>query len=100
MKFERKYFEISGEWVHYNGKFVGRFRSGSGGSRSFITFLIKNFTVEEYFNRLNDKNMAPLLVLQEKGYISPNVRKALKSYGLPATEEGLKEMRILMRREC
>jgi hypothetical protein len=45
------------EYVDYNidgkSKFVARFKYKRGSKGSFITFLIKNFTVEEYFGRLD-----------------------------------------------
>jgi hypothetical protein len=46
--------------------FVARFKNG--GSKAFVDFLIKNFTVEEYFASRHI-GMAPLEILQSKGYI-------------------------------
>ena len=78
-----------GEYATYNGKFVARFKRG--GRAAFISFLVKNFTVEEYFAAL-EAGEAPLEILQNKGYVSPTVRKALKLAGYPETVEGLKAM--------
>ena len=87
MKFIKENFTTSGEWISYNRRFVARTRSG--GQKQFINFLIKNFEVEEYFDMYNN-GLAPLEILHTKGFISPNMRKALKSYGFPATQEGQK----------
>jgi hypothetical protein len=74
-----------GESATYNGKFVARFKRGGRGS--FLTFLCKNFTVEEYFARL-DNGETPLTILESKGYVSPKVQKLLASLGLPPTLQG------------
>ena len=99
--FNRKDINVSGEYVHLIRKandkqFIGRFRKGSGGSRKFISFLIKNFTIEEYFALLED--LPPLKVLETKGYISPNMTKLLKLYGLPITQDGIFQMNIINNR--
>lgn len=95
-KFIKENFEISGQWIHYNGKFIARVRSGS--KVSYVNFIVKNFEVEEYFNLYNS-GMAPLTILETKGFISPNMRKALKSYGCPTTKEGIEKMKELMRKD-
>ena len=74
-----------GEYAVYGGKFVARFKRGGRGS--FLTFLCKNFTVEEYFARL-DAGEPPLKILESKGYVSPRVQKLLTSIGLPPTVQG------------
>ena len=83
--FIKENFTDSGEYPHYEGKFVARFKHG--GKADFKKFLIKNFTPEEYFGYIG-KQFTPLDVLKLKGYISPNVRKVLKSQGYPETLEG------------
>ena len=81
------------EYVDYNidgkSKFVARFKYSvqRRGKGSFITFLVKNFTVEEYFGRL-DSGEAPLTILQSKGYILPHIKKWLKEGGYPVTQAG------------
>lgn len=82
-----------GEYAVYGGKFVARFKRGGRGS--FLTFLCKNFTVEEYFARL-DAGEPPLKILESKGYVSPQVRKLLASIGLPPTMQG-REQYIMSR---
>lgn len=78
-----------GEYAKYEGKFVARFKRGGRGS--FLTFLCKHFTVEEYFSRLA-AGEAPLTILESKGYLLPHVRKILKEEGYPVTREGYRAM--------
>lgn len=78
-----------GEFVTYDGQFVARFKRGGRGS--FLTFLVKNFTVEEYFSRLEDGE-APLTILQSKGYLPPNIQRMLRDYGYPVTADGYNMM--------
>jgi hypothetical protein len=82
-----------GEYAVYNGKFVARFKRGGRGS--FLTFLCKNFTVEEYFARI-DAGEAPLTILESKGYVNPRVQKLLISLGLAPTLQG-REQYIMSR---
>ena len=86
-KFDKTQFNFDGMYFTYgiDRKFVARFKTS--GMAHFRSFLIKNFTVEEYFS-LADTGMAPLTILETKGYISQNVAKALSYYGYPATPEG------------
>lgn len=58
----------------YRGKFVARFKYRKGGLASFKKFLIANFTVEEYFARLDERE-APLTILRSKGYVDPSLAK-------------------------
>jgi len=67
-------------------RFVARFKYGRGGRADFRNFLMKNFTVEEYFAAR--EVMAPLTVLESKGYIMPHIRKWLRDAGYPVTREG------------
>jgi hypothetical protein len=76
------------EYVTYEGKFVARFKYNRASKGTFITFLVKNFTVEEYFSRLN-AGEAPLTILESKGYMLPHIRKLLKSLGYDQTRQGL-----------
>ncbi len=79
-----------GEYAHYNGKFVARFKRGHRGS--FLTFLCKNFTVEEYFSRL-DADESPLLILESKGYILPHIKRWLKQGGYTVDTAGYEQFR-------
>ena len=88
-KFVNKNFKYDGMYLKYDGKFVARFKYG--GMVAFKKFLRENFTVEEYFGLLDD-GMAPLKVLETKGYVSPKVAKILKMRGYPMTLEGRDRM--------
>lgn len=94
-KFVKENFYSNGAYVDYNlggtSRFVARFKYASSGKGSFITFLIKNFTVEEYFGRLG-AGESPLTVLESKGYLLPHVKKHLKAAGYEVTRAGLTKM--------
>ena len=87
-EFNKDRFETNGPVIRYAGDFVARFKYGGGAD--FKRFLIKNFTVEEYFGRLADGEL-PLPILESKGFISTNMKKALKRAGYPTTAEGKKD---------
>jgi len=89
-KFDNKRFDYDGMYLKYDGKFVARFKYG--GMVSFKKFLRDNFTVEEYFDLLENQDLPPLKVLETKGYVSPNVAKILKRRGYPMTLEGMNQM--------
>lgn len=74
-KFDNKLFKFDGMYLKYDGRFVARFKYG--GMVSFKKFLRENFTVEEYFDLLENQDLPPLLVLKTKGYVSPNQAKLL-----------------------
>jgi hypothetical protein len=99
MKFDRKQFEYSGGYLTYgpDRKFVARFKRG--GKAGFVSFLVKHFTVSEYFDMLNTVNpaaaavgnpreYAPAEVLETKGYVCDNVKRILKRAGYPLTWAG------------
>jgi hypothetical protein len=70
--------ESRGEYLVYRTdltcrEFVARFKHVKYG-RAFAAFLRKNFTVEEYFNRLN-AGEAPLTILESKGFVPPHIRR-------------------------
>lgn len=91
--FNKDSFYIGGGYVNYGleRRFVARFKYRAGDARSFIAFLIKNFTVEEYFARM-DADEAPLKILESKGYLLPHIKRWLKERGLPQTIAGRDEM--------
>ena len=84
------------EYVDYTNpvdgttKFVARFKYVRGTKASFLTFLTKNFTVEEYFARLESES--PLEILQSKGFIQPHIKKMLKAQGYPVTKAGFEQL--------
>jgi hypothetical protein len=70
-------------------RFVARFKYGAG-IGSFATCLRKNFTVEEYFARM-DAGESPLPIAQSKGYLLPHIKKWIKKAGYPVTMAGYEE---------
>lgn len=86
-KFIREQFQVGRGYKAYttyyhNGKheFIARFRTAGAGT--FVTFLIKNFTVEEYLGRLA-AGESPLTVAESKGYVLPHIKRWMKEAGLP-----------------
>ena len=69
-KFINCEFHYDGLYLTYgqDRQFVARFKRG--GMVAFKKFLRDNFTVEEYF-ALRDKDLAPITILETKGYVSP-----------------------------
>lgn len=90
MNFVKSEFHGS-EYVTYNSKFVARFKYSKSGKGSFLTFLTKNFTVDEYFARLATGE-APLTILSSAGYLQPHVKKMLKEQGYPVTVAGFAQL--------
>jgi hypothetical protein len=94
-KFVNKNFNYNGEYLFYRvpgeefKRFVARFKYG--GMVAFKKFLRDNFDVNEYFDLL-ESGMAPLKVLETKGYVNPKVAKILKMRGYPMTLEGMNKM--------
>jgi len=72
---------------HTDRKFVARFKDGRSGAASFVTFLIKNFTVEEYFAQI-DAGVPPLKILEIRGYLLPHIKKWLKAGGYSVDPNG------------
>lgn len=88
--FEKHKFKFDGMYLEYEGRFIARFKYMRSNASGFKSFLIKNFTVEEYFER-RAREEAPLDILKSKGYVSPHIRKWLREAGLPPTPEGQAE---------
>lgn len=86
-KFEKTGFDLYGGYLTYNRQFVARFKYQRGGAGSFKTFLIKNFTVEEYFARL-EAGESPLKIVESKGFILPHIKKWLKQGGYEVSRAG------------
>ena len=84
-KFDKTKFS-SGEYAMYEGRFVARFKRGH--RASFLSFLVKNFTVEEYFQKLEGEKMAPLTIMESKGYMLPHIKKWLKEGGYEVSKAG------------
>jgi hypothetical protein len=89
--FTKANLNFDGMYLHYVDEFmlrhfVARFKR-RGDAGTFITFLIKNFTVDEYFDMLAG-GVAPLTIVQSKGYLQPHIKKWLREGGYPVTPEG------------
>jgi hypothetical protein len=74
--FEKSKFNFDDMYLEYEGHFVARFKYVRSNVFGFRSFLIKNFKVEEYFER-RAREEAPLHILQSKGYVSAHIRKWL-----------------------
>jgi hypothetical protein len=68
-----------------DAKFVARFKRIAGAG-SFMTHLRKNYTVEDYFAKLEEKS--PLDIVEETGYLLPHIKKWIKEAGYPVTKAG------------
>jgi hypothetical protein len=94
-KFIKDKFYINGMYVVYNidgkSKFVASFKYQPRTKNTFITFLVKNFTVEEYFTRM-DAGEAPLTIVMSKGYLPPQIKKLMKALGYPLTLAGYEQL--------
>jgi hypothetical protein len=94
-KFTKETLLSHNEWLHYYphgersgaGQFVARFKHMRDGMGSFKTFLIKNFTVEEYF-AAREAGVSPLKILQAKGYLQPHIKRWLKEGGYTVDKAG------------
>lgn len=88
-KFSKEVLNDSNGWISYGPerKFVANFSKRGGGKATFVTFLIKNFTVEEYFNML-DSGIPPLRIVETKGYLLPHIKKWLKQGGYEVSRAG------------
>lgn len=63
--------------AQYGQRFVARFKYARPtiNARAFIKFLVANFTPAEYFGRMA-AGEHPMPILESKGFVSPNVRRA------------------------
>jgi hypothetical protein len=75
-KFEKSKL-VGSEYVTYEGKFVARFKHVRSNKSGFISFLVKNFSVEEYFAAMERGN-APATILETKGYVPAHIKRWLK----------------------
>jgi len=90
MRFDKECFKFDGEYLSYNTKFVARFKRNKCDRSGFVKFLTKNFTVEEYFDKVI--NTAPFTLLETKGYVSKTAADILIRSGYLPTPEGMKSM--------
>lgn len=85
---DKEAFNYSGGFLTYNRAFVARFKYSKDWG-TFKTFLIKNFTPAEYFDRLGSGD-SPLGILGSKGYVPTHVKKYLVAHGYEPTVAGMK----------
>lgn len=76
-QFHKDSFTYDSRYLSYEGKFVARFKHMPCNKPGFVSFLVKHFTVEEYFAQ-RDAEVAPLTILEAKGYIPSHIMKWLK----------------------
>lgn len=86
-KFDKTQFRKDSEYLFYGDEFVARFKNRKGDMAGFIAFLVKNVTVEEYFEAM--KTRSPLNILEERGYVATSMKRMLTQAGYPATVEGM-----------
>lgn len=88
--FVKSAFNFHGGYLTYGNdrRFVARFKYTARDRAGFQSFLIKNFSVEEYFAAY-DAGVAPARILEAKGYVSTTVARALKDAGFPVSREGV-----------
>jgi hypothetical protein len=74
--------------------FIARFKYAQTSSRGpWVTFLIKNFTVEEYLGRMA-AGETPLAIMESKGFVLSHIKKWLKEAGYPQTQEGYRQWQM------
>lgn len=73
---------------------MAKFKYRPENAPDFISFLVANFTVEEFFGRI-DAGESVDSIAESKGYLSPHVRRELEEAGLPTTLVGRDEHRRL-----
>jgi hypothetical protein len=88
--FDKYKFDISNAYISYERRFVAKFKYKPRNAPGFVSFLIKNFTVEEFFGRV-DAGESIDLIAESKGYLQPHIRKLLVEAGLPVTPAGRDE---------
>ena len=88
-QFSNENLNDSNGWISYGPerKFVANFAKRGGGKADFVKFLIKNFTVEEYFDRMA-AGETPLKIAEDKGYFLPHIKKWLKRDGYEVSKAG------------
>ena len=90
------FFHKDGRDTRYvDREFVARFKNMKRNMGPFMTFLRKNFTVEEYFDRL-DAGENPSEILESKGYIASHIKAWMRKAGFATNPAGYKAWRAHM----
>lgn len=92
--FDVSKFVISAGYISYGRRFVAKFKYRPENASDFVSFLASNFTVEEFFGRI-DAGETVDAVAESKGYLAPYLRQELREAGLQATAAGRAEFRRL-----
>lgn len=82
-------YSPSGRTYAEDNEFVARFKGSipRKSMKPFMTFLRRNFTVEEYLDRLHTGE-TPMQIARSKGFIMSHIKAELKKGGYPVTTEG------------
>lgn len=90
-KFTKETLTVSNENImFFNGErcqTVARFKYARSSRTAFANFLIKNFTVEEFFGRVN-AGETPLQIAESKGFMMAHIKKLLKEMGYEVSLAG------------
>ena len=102
--FKKENFNYDGMYLTYNlhpnqhygnNEFVARFKYVKFAG-AFKSFLIKNFTTDEYFGRYK-AGESPLDILESKGFVTPQAKKLCKKHNMvPSKENFMKCIKIEM----
>ena len=79
--FHKELFNWDGMYLTYGNNssdsvFIARFKYGRKPYKKWITFLCKNFTVQEYLNASNETS--PLKAIEDMGYVDENTIARMK----------------------
>lgn len=75
-------------YVDGKSRFVARFKHMPGSAASFVKHLIECWSVEDYFELLDNQKLAPMQIVERTGYLMPHIKKQLKTAGYPLTIAG------------
>ena len=90
--FTKDSLQRDGAYLFYyaggKSRFVARFKHVPSSASSFVKHLIEHWSVEDYFELLDNQKLAPLQIVERTGYLMPHIKKALKAAGHPLTIAG------------
>ena len=116
-QFVKEKFIFSGAYLYYEDRFIARFKYQAAACKTYATFLIKHFTVEEFFAIADAHEAAqrdgsayksgygggPYKVAEARGYLMPHIKKWLRDGGYEVNRSGYEkfhenQMRIINER--
>jgi len=73
--------------------FIARFKYGRKPYKTWINFIVKNFTIEEWATLAAKDGMesSPVAIMKSKGYLEASEKKLCKKYGMKPTVENYQE---------